>query len=165
MTRTRWKAGGAAALSALFFAIPLNAVSLTGCSSQNTGFGPSSSSIYMSNGNCHDSCQGFAFAITQYQNCWCSNVAPGSTSSVGSCNQQCPGYPSENCGNKDQGLFGYIALGPAPQATLGASGGGSGGGGSSNSVPASSKAPSSQQQPTIVATTSVAVVSTQVVSC
>lgn len=142
MTRTRWKTGANALLALPIFLTGVNAVSLTQCSSQNTGSGgQSSTSIYMTNGQCHDNCQGYAFAITQWQNCWCSNEAPGQTTSVGSCNQHCPGYPTESCGNQQEGLFGYVALGPSPQGTMGAGGGGGGSGSSSSTLAVSSSAP------------------------
>lgn len=77
----------------------------------------------MTNGLCHDYCQpkGFAFAITQFQDCWCSDIAPATTDSTGtgSCDIPCPGFPSELCGNKAQGLYGYVALGKKPTSTAG----------------------------------------------
>lgn len=110
------------------------------CSSENTGSDftpgewnhprrqPSSevdlradNSIYMSNGKCFDYCQAdYAFAIVQWKNCWCSNYIPRDQQSTGNCNQQCPGYPGDLCGNQGQGLYGYIALSKAPSGTAGA---------------------------------------------
>lgn len=93
------------------------------CSSQNTGssFGVVTN-IYQSNGACHDTCSAeYAFAVVQYQSCWCTNIAPGTTTSVGNCNEDCPGYPAEKCGNSDSGLFGYIALNNSPSGTAGGS--------------------------------------------
>ncbi|GAB7346019.1 hypothetical protein MBLNU457_4790t1 [Dothideomycetes sp. NU457] len=91
------------------------------CSSQNTGdLSDAVNNNYQSNGACHDSCQSYAYAIVQYQSCWCSNYAPADTVSVGQCNVPCPGYPYENCGNQAQGLFGYIQLNQ-PSGTIGAS--------------------------------------------
>lgn len=87
----------------------------------------------MSNGKCHDECSGYAFAIVQYKNCWCSNYAPGDTTSTGSCNVNCPGYPFEQCGDQSAGLYGYIALGPSPQGTQG---------GAASSAPSPSASPS-----------------------
>ncbi|KAI5362490.1 Putative carbohydrate-binding WSC [Septoria linicola] len=91
------------------------------CSSQNTGSGFSAvTDIYQSNGLCHDTCLAeYAFAVVQYQQCWCTNVAPGDTTSVSNCNQDCPGYPDEKCGKSDSGLFGYIALNRSPSSTAG----------------------------------------------
>lgn len=31
----------------------------------------------------------------------------------------CPGYPFEKCGDRSAGLYGYVALGPAPSGTQG----------------------------------------------
>ena len=77
---------------------------------------------FQSNGRCFDTCKAnYAFAIVQYQSCWCSNYAPAHTASAGSCNQDCPGYPFEQCGSQSAGLFGYIALNNSPSGTLGAS--------------------------------------------
>ena len=87
----------------------------------------------MSNGKCHDECSGYAFAIVQYKSCWCSNYAPGDTTSTGSCNVNCPGYPYEQCGDQSAGLYGYIALGPSPQGTQG---------GAASSAPSPSASPS-----------------------
>lgn len=78
--------------------------------------------IYNSNGACQTQCQGeYAFAIVQWQSCWCSNYVPADQGDTSSCNQQCPGYPDESCGNENQGMYGYIALGRAPSGTFGAS--------------------------------------------
>ena len=168
MTRARWKNTFEGVLLIGLLAVSANAVGLTGCSGLNTGSGgQSSNSIYMTNGKCQDSCQGYAFAITQWQNCWCSNMAPGDTTDSGSCNQKCPGYPDESCGNQQQGLYGYIALGKAPMGTMGAGGSGGGGGGGGSSAgganggkpiaPASTVviAPSSQPQTVVQVSTQV----------
>ena len=114
-------------------------LSQTYCSNQNTGsdyspgeyYGPPGShyrtkrqsvyNIYNSGGSCFDQCKDeYAFAVVQNQDCWCSNYAPYETQDTGDCNQQCPGYPSNLCGNQDDGLYGYIALNKAPSGTLGA---------------------------------------------
>lgn len=107
----------------LAFALPRPSVQLTQqlCSSQNTGSDSSVvSNHFNSNGACQTACSGFAFAVVQAQNCWCSNYAPGDTTSTGDCSQQCPGYPFEDCGSASSGLFGYVALGKAPSGTIGA---------------------------------------------
>lgn len=97
-------------------------------------------SDYQSNGNCFDACKAnYAFAIVQYQSCWCSNNAPAHTTSVGSCNQNCPGYPFEQCGSQSAGLFGYIALNKSPSGTIGAS--------STSPSNTPTSAPSSSSQP------------------
>ncbi|KAI4727650.1 WSC-domain-containing protein [Aureobasidium sp. EXF-10728] len=116
-------------------------LSQTYCSSQNSGSDYDAvTNIYQSNGACHDECAAnYAFAIVQYQQCWCSNYAPADQVDVSQCSQSCPGYPSESCGDKDNGLYGYIKLNIDPSGTLGS-------GSSSSST--SSAAQSSQQQST-----------------
>ena len=79
------------------------------------------SNTWNSNGKCKELCSGYAFAVVQYQDCWCSNYAPGDATSTGDCSVPCPGYPFESCGDQSSGLFGYVALGPAPSGTRGAS--------------------------------------------
>ena len=74
---------------------------------------------FQSNGACSTSCAGYAFAVVQNESCWCSNYVPGDTTSTSSCSVACPGYPYENCGDHSAGLFGYVALGPAPAGTRG----------------------------------------------
>lgn len=79
-------------------------------------------SIYQSNGNCFDQCvQDYAFAIVQYEDCWCSNYIPANQVSTSECNQECPGYPSDLCGNSNTGLYGYIQLYQSASGTLGSS--------------------------------------------
>jgi hypothetical protein len=74
---------------------------------------------YQSNGWCHDHCvANYSFAIVQGFNCWCSDYAPASTTSLSNCNTKCPGF-TEYCGGN--GLFGYIALSLAPAGTIDAS--------------------------------------------
>ena len=78
--------------------------------------------IYQSNGACYDTCSSqYAYAVVQYQDCWCSNYAPANQSSTSQCSQDCPGYPAEQCGNQNEGLFGYIQLTISPSGTAGAS--------------------------------------------
>ncbi|KAL9586217.1 MAG: hypothetical protein Q9212_001042 [Teloschistes hypoglaucus] len=91
------------------------------CSSQNTGADSQPvSDDYQSNGKCFDTCKAnYAFAVVQAKNCWCSNYIPADTTSVGSCNVPCPGYPFEKCGSS--GFFGYVPLNKAPFGTLGVS--------------------------------------------
>ncbi|TKA29739.1 hypothetical protein B0A50_03102 [Salinomyces thailandicus] len=78
--------------------------------------------IYNSNLACSDQCKAnYAFAVVQYQNCWCTNYIPADQQSIGSCNESCPGYPDDNCGSEKAGLFGYIALSNVqPSGTAGA---------------------------------------------
>lgn len=65
----------------------------------------------MSNGLCSDNCSksGYAVAITQNENCWCSNYVPSDTVSLSDCSTNCPGYPYEKCGG--DGLYGYVVVG------------------------------------------------------
>jgi cell wall integrity and stress response component len=75
---------------------------------------------YLSASKCQEQCGGYAFAIVQYKDCYCSNFAPGDTTSTGDCNQECPGWPYEQCGSQG-GSFGYIALDKQPEGTQGGS--------------------------------------------
>ncbi|CAD0041358.1 unnamed protein product [Aureobasidium pullulans] len=94
--------------------------------------------IYQSNGACQQECAAsYAFAIVQYQQCWCSNYAPADQLDVSECSQPCPGYPDESCGDKDNGLYGYIKLNLSPSGTQGSA---------SSSSATSSAAPSSTEQ-------------------
>lgn len=107
---------------------------------------------YQSNGRCQTTCQGrYAFAVVQGTDCWCSNFAPADTVSVSSCGVQCPGYPPENCGDQEAGLFGYVALNKSPAGTIGA-------------VTSSSSAPSTSSISVSVAVTTVHALSVQSVS-
>lgn len=114
------------------------------------------SNHYNSNGACQTACSGFAFAVVQAQNCWCSNYVPADITSTSSCSQACPGYPYENCGSASSGLFGYVALGRAPSGTVGAST-------STSTTPTSTSTPTSTPTPTPTPSTSntVQAVSTQ----
>lgn len=80
------------------------------CASNNLGV-DNINYIYMSNGYCKDYCMqnGYAVAITQYLDCWCSNYVPGDTVSNSDCSTNCPGFPSEKCGG--DGLYGYVIVG------------------------------------------------------
>lgn len=110
---------GTALLSTILGA---NALSQEYCSTQNTGSSfDVVTDIYQSNGACQETCGGqYAFAIVQWQSCWCSNYIPAQQADVSNCNKNCPGYPDEQCGNPDTGYFGYIALGSTPSGTAGA---------------------------------------------
>ncbi|KAK9360626.1 hypothetical protein V1504DRAFT_454097 [Lipomyces starkeyi] len=101
----------------------LAANTFTFCSSQNTGSGYQAAyDIYQSYGACMRNCEsGYALAILQDFQCWCSNEAPGDTTSLSSCSvDSCPGYPSDPCGNLIEGLYGYILISP-PSGTASAS--------------------------------------------
>ncbi|KAF7934954.1 uncharacterized protein EAE98_002999 [Botrytis deweyae] len=94
-------------------------ISMEYCSSLNTGSGSANSSIYQSDGLCHDFClDEYAFAVVQGSECWCSNYVPGTTSSTSDCNTPCPGYPDDTCGGDS--LYGYMSLTLSPSGTKGA---------------------------------------------
>lgn len=84
-------------------------------------FGYLATSIYQSNGLCIGVCSAhYAFAVLQGSKCWCSNYIPAVTAS--GCDQACPGYPTDLCGNTKKKLYGYIALdNNLPSGTAGAS--------------------------------------------
>jgi hypothetical protein len=116
------------------------------CSTVNTGSGSASTSSlvnlfyassswltltlpdfsqWQSLGLCRDFCiaKDTAFAVVQWQSCWCSDVEPGEdiTTSVSSCSEGCPGYGEvESCGRRPS-LFGYFRLPKQPTSTQGAS--------------------------------------------
>lgn len=110
--------------------------------------------IYNSNGACHDQCiDDYAFAVVQYQSCWCSNYIPADQENVSECSTACPGYPDESCGNSDSGLFGYIQLSISPSGTAGGSSSASSTQASSSSSPSSvsySSFPSSWSIPSLL---------------
>ncbi|UPK94016.1 hypothetical protein LCI18_004951 [Fusarium solani-melongenae] len=93
------------------------------CASFNTGSTPKNSSIYQTNGLCHDFCiDDYAFAITQDKLCWCSNYVPSKSTQedTSKCDIPCPAWPSEYCGG--DGLYGYVSLGNVlPSGTQGPS--------------------------------------------
>jgi len=72
------------------------------CSTENTGSDYAGvTNIYQSNGACYTQCKdGYAFAVLQWQTCWCSNYIPAEQQNVSDCNETCPGYPDDLCGNK-----------------------------------------------------------------
>ncbi|MCJ1470829.1 hypothetical protein MMC07_009476 [Pseudocyphellaria aurata] len=109
-------------LLSVFNVAQVSSLSQIYCSSENTGDDlPSATSLYQSNGLCFTHCSdNYAFAIVQYQHCWCSDYIPAETTSVSSCGEDCPGFPDEKCGSLSAGLFGYIALSKSPSGTLGA---------------------------------------------
>ncbi|KAK2756564.1 hypothetical protein FQN54_005457 [Arachnomyces sp. PD_36] len=98
---------------------------LTYCSDQNTGSGfDVVTDRFQSNGACYETCVAkYAFAVLQGKSCWCSNYIPAAKKPAGSCNENCPGYPSDKCGSTSDGLFAYFALDERPSGT--ATGGGS----------------------------------------
>jgi cell wall integrity and stress response component len=71
----------------------------------------SGSNIYQTLGLCNNNCEGkFAYAVLRYQGCWCSNEKPTETVGVDKCNQSCPGYPDQKCGNESAGLYSYVPI-------------------------------------------------------
>ena len=92
------------------------------CSDQNTGDEGPFHNIYNSMGSCSTQCEeSYAFAVLQGENCWCSNYIPSSQSSTSNCDSECPGYPDNQCGDPDRGMYGYVPLGNPPLGTAGAS--------------------------------------------
>lgn len=93
------------------------------CSILNTSEdGTLFSDIYQSNGACTKYCRPeYAFAILQGSSCWCSDYAPMEFTSVGSCDEPCPGYPADKCGSKASNLYSYFALERRPSGTIGIS--------------------------------------------
>ncbi|OSS48445.1 hypothetical protein B5807_07892 [Epicoccum nigrum] len=113
------------------------------CSKQNTGSGDAFYWPYQTNGKCTDHCkeQGtFAFAVIKWDNCWCTNYIPSTTTDITKCQKNCPGYPSEKCGDKDNGLYIYIEMAGQPSGTAG---GGSQPSSTKASAPSSTDPPSS----------------------
>ncbi|OAQ66068.1 carbohydrate-binding WSC [Pochonia chlamydosporia 170] len=99
-----------------------DAVDVDICATFNTASMNRNVSMFQTNGLCHDFCtpQGYAYAITQSNNCWCSNYTPAKSAQVSTskCSLNCPGYPDEKCGG--QGLFAYLNLNAAlPSGTKG----------------------------------------------
>jgi cell wall integrity and stress response component len=75
---------------------------------------------FQSDGSCQVNCQdSYAFAVLQGVNCWCSDYAPSEQKQTNLCNDPCPGFPGDSCGNPSAGLYGYIALSIAPSGTVG----------------------------------------------
>lgn len=96
----------------------VSALSQLYCSRNNTQSVSKGSNTFQSNGLCADACRSaYAFAIVQYQDCWCSDDVPPNRVPVRSCNEPCPGYPQESCGSRADGLFGYIRLSKEPADT------------------------------------------------
>ncbi|TDZ44785.1 Cell wall integrity and stress response component 4 [Colletotrichum trifolii] len=98
------------------------------CSNQNTASGSANTSIWQTNGLCQDFCteKNAAFAIVQWQSCWCSDVAPASSTEADvdeKCTGICPGYDVEHCGSRPE-YYGYISLAKLPTSTAGGGGDG-----------------------------------------
>ncbi|OAP56907.1 hypothetical protein AYL99_09019 [Fonsecaea erecta] len=129
------------------WATPSQGLDISYCSpDNNAGSYQGHYNEFQSNGACQQQCQGsFAFAVLQGYYCWCSNYVPTPQESTYNCNQQCPGFTSEWCGNTDSGLYGYYLL--SAGVPLGTSG-------STPSTPSStSSPPSSSTSPPPASTT------------
>ncbi len=154
-------------LALAVLSLHVHAVQQSLCSTQNSGSGYAAgkftisivgtntdlyivTDIYQSESACSATCTGYAYAVLQYQQCWCSNYTPSDTTDISKCNQNCPGWPYEQCGSATSRLYGYVALGQSPLGTIGASGTQI----SSNTEPTTS----------VILTSVVVVTSTQVVS-
>ncbi|PGH04943.1 hypothetical protein GX51_03242 [Blastomyces parvus] len=100
------------------YVIP-GALSVDLCSSTNTGSSFNSVlDIYQSSGACTKTCSKYAVAILQGKSCWCSNDVPGGTIGNSACDEPCPGYPDDMCGNSAEGLYAYVLL-KKPSRTIG----------------------------------------------
>jgi WSC domain len=99
---------------------------------------------FQSDGSCQVKCQdSYAFAVLQGANCWCSDYAPSEQKQTNWCNDPCPGYPGDSCGNPSAGLYGYIALTISPSGTID---GASSSTQTSSSIISVSSTPSTRQQ-------------------
>lgn len=87
------------------------------CSTSNVG-SDEVTDQFMSNGYCKTHCISVnaAYGIVQGSSCWCSNDLPTSQTSMSNCQQECPGYPSENCAKL--GYYGYIDLNDANNSEI-----------------------------------------------
>ncbi|KAH6625661.1 hypothetical protein C7974DRAFT_377149 [Boeremia exigua] len=95
------------------------------CSTQNTGTGDAFFWTWQTNGKCSDYCNAagtYAFAVIQENDCWCSNYIPSSTTDISRCQKDCPGYPTEKCGDVNAGVYIYIQLAGRPSGTAGGGG-------------------------------------------
>ncbi|KAI1116783.1 hypothetical protein F5Y14DRAFT_33285 [Nemania sp. NC0429] len=119
MARRRVTVSVVAILALLTRPPPVHSLDMAYCATDNTGSTPTNSSIWQSNGLCHDFCfrQSFALAVLQGHYCWCSDYVPAKSSQVDTdeCNEPCPGWKPDTCGTHD--LFGYIQLDKVPSGT------------------------------------------------
>ncbi|KAF2001600.1 hypothetical protein P154DRAFT_574948 [Amniculicola lignicola CBS 123094] len=92
------------------------------CSSQNTGSDTDPFFwTWQSNGKCGDHCRGdYAYGVILDKQCWCSNYAPAEQVDLSKCGQDCPGFPSEKCGNPSDKLYIYVLLDTEPSGTASA---------------------------------------------
>ncbi|KAH8590096.1 hypothetical protein B0O99DRAFT_655140 [Bisporella sp. PMI_857] len=85
------------------------AQSIKYCSSLNTGDGDGTYDIWQSYGACTQTCSGYAFAVLQINECWCTNYIPGVKTDVSDCYTSCPGYNEDMCASF--GLYAYYQIG------------------------------------------------------
>ncbi|KAH3673367.1 hypothetical protein WICMUC_003686 [Wickerhamomyces mucosus] len=88
----------------------IHALQISYCSKTNTGSSLVISSIFQSNGLCHDKCleEDYGLAILSGKDCYCSNEIPSEVVDTNDCYISCPGYLSDYCGGND--YFAYIVL-------------------------------------------------------
>ncbi|OAL24312.1 hypothetical protein AYO22_05688 [Fonsecaea multimorphosa] len=136
---------------------PCHGLDISYCSpDNNAGTYQGQYNEFQSNGACQVQCQGsFAFAVLQGYYCWCSNYIPSPQESTYNCNQQCPGFDTEWCGNTDSGLYGYYLL--SAGVPLGTSG-------STSSTPSTTSSPSSSPSSSVSIDTSTSTVTSNSVS-
>ncbi|KAF2846464.1 hypothetical protein T440DRAFT_492741 [Plenodomus tracheiphilus IPT5] len=144
-------AARAAALMALWSASLTVAFDAPYCSNQNTGSGDAFNWPYQSNGKCTDHCNSlgtYAFAVIRYTDCWCTDFIPADQEDTSACQVGCPGFPAENCGDKDKGLYIYIKMAGSPSGTQGGSQPSNTDVSSAAPPPSSTEQPSSSEAPT-----------------
>ncbi|KAI8633376.1 hypothetical protein F5Y19DRAFT_471650 [Xylariaceae sp. FL1651] len=119
MARLRYTVPFVAAMAFLASPIFVESLTMDYCASMNTAATATNSSIWQSDGLCHDFCvdKSFALAIVQDHDCWCSNYVPNDSTQVdiGKCHNACPGWTPDTCGG--DGLYGYILLDTKPSGT------------------------------------------------
>ncbi|KAJ6257500.1 Cell wall integrity and stress response component [Drechslerella dactyloides] len=98
--------------SVLFADISAAAIKLAYCSPENTGADfKAVLDIYQSDGKCQETCVAdYAYAVVLYQSCWCSNYTPKNQLPLSDCDDPCPGYPTDRCGNRTMTYYNYIEL-------------------------------------------------------
>ncbi|KAL1836121.1 hypothetical protein VTJ49DRAFT_5556 [Mycothermus thermophilus] len=83
------------------------------CSTVNTADMTPIYSNYQSDGRCFDNCTdlGYALAVLQHKNCWCSHFIPhpDDQKPLEDCQAPCPGFPPDHCGG--DGVYGYLEVG------------------------------------------------------
>ncbi|CEJ90011.1 hypothetical protein VHEMI05823 [[Torrubiella] hemipterigena] len=120
MARHQRRTGFAALISLFVFVAFVNAVDFTFCAKTSPSSTPNDEQ-FQTNGLCSDNCgpKGFAYAVTNYRNCWCTNDAPKQSDKISrsSCSQGCPGFPDELCGGSN--AYSWIQLkGPAQSPSI-----------------------------------------------